>query len=112
MPFKSAAQRKFLHMREPKVAKKFEEHGPKGSEPKRKSRVGKGFQGGNVADSPSFGDAVQRRLARGGQQMPSGRTVPSSRVQSTLSPTDKVRKADPLQATVNRKLRRRYGQSK
>lgn len=30
MPFKSQKQRKFLYANEPEVAKKFEEHTPKG----------------------------------------------------------------------------------
>jgi hypothetical protein len=32
MPFKSKAQKKYLYANEPKVAKKFEKHTPKGME--------------------------------------------------------------------------------
>lgn len=39
MPFKSQAQKKYLYANNPKVAKEFQKHTPKGKKlPKRKSK--------------------------------------------------------------------------
>ena len=42
MPFESKAQRRWMYANKPKMAKKWEEHTPKGRKlPERKSRKGK-----------------------------------------------------------------------
>lgn len=41
MPFKSEAQRRYLHAKEPAVAKKYEAHTPKGKQLPEKVKGGK-----------------------------------------------------------------------
>lgn len=113
MPFKSEAQRRFLHMHEPELADKWEKLEASGNynpEGKRK-RVGGGIGRRTTMPDASFEDAVRRRLSsRGGQMMPSGRTTTSSRKitrKPSPSSSNVGRTNSSLQGAINRRMRRR-----
>lgn len=102
MPFESEAQRRFMHMRHPEVAKRWEHEertDPKYTNKKRRG-VGEGYRGGNMPDT-SFESAVRRRLGQRGQTMASGRNIP------TVRKPNNVGKSNQFSEAINRRMKKR-----
>lgn len=125
MPYKSKVQAAYMHIHHPDIAGRWDKkYGGKmdyssDTTPvrKRKTRVGAGFQGGLSPDttrdegSSSFQAAIKRRLDRSGKAMPSGRTIPSRMRKVPSNPNPSNVNKNPLQATIQRRLRSRMPRS-